>query len=290
MKRIIAVLCSLLLVFSVAACSQSKDPETAPVSTPTPTPVPAPTPTPKPTPSVIELSGDSYWAAQDGITDLTLWSDGAARIRDIAPGGFIQNEDDLSLMWKQEEDGTVILHRGDEPCAEAILDKDSLQLIRPDGTVLLRQESMPEGAGLLYSPAELRGTWELSGGITEGYEWDARSEDLMGSLVFYPSADGSMLMADYESHSIYGYFSESSLGNELTAFDEALYYDCGNQEWYVRMGPEIPTDSNGCPAGTEYCLTLLDGNTILFQSFYTLDSFPAVSYQYFTRVLPETGA
>lgn len=137
---------------------------------------------------------------------------------------------------------------------------------------------------------KLAGTWVLSSGEVEGWEWDAREEREYGILHFASYWDEEIsalaLAADYENRAGWGDMRESFYDQELTLLEEPLYEGCGNEKWSVRLGPESPLNEHGYPEETDYYATLVDENTLLLQQYFTIDGGPRVSYSYFKRILP----
>ena len=87
----------------------------------------------------VVLTGDSYWVLEEAegdmrqytpdgddlLTDLTLWADGTARIREIEGDMWrLSDGDEQNMTWRCEEDGTFLLYTarsGDE-----VLDVDAI--------------------------------------------------------------------------------------------------------------------------------------------------------------------
>ena len=82
MKKILFIMLSLILIFSIVACSDNSAPEPTPEPTPTPeaTPEPTPTPTPEPTPEPmiresykgISFDLDPSWSFSIGDNDIAI--------------------------------------------------------------------------------------------------------------------------------------------------------------------------------------------------------------------------
>ena len=320
MKRLTAFALSLLMVFSLVACGEETPPDAGgdPVtpqhgglkpggSSDTATP-PDDTPPQTEGSNVGIPEGDSYWVAcesegdereyvpesGDLLTDLTLWADGTARIREVEHGLWLSSEgDEQNLTWKQEEDGTLHLYNGytgDSPYHSGKVTEDGIELSRFGGTYRFRQEPMPEG-GALYSPAELQGVWLQTGSEVEGYTEQSMPSRL-NSLIFCADWDGdkqtlraSSERIDYNEYMPFGTYQDQV----ITVLDEPIYEGCGNDAWSVRIGEEAAKNENGYPeAGkTELYVTLLDQNTLLQQQYFSIDGGPAVAYQTYQRILPE---
>lgn len=306
MRRLLAILLSLLLLVSLSACGQKTPAGSEPIPTDKEDQggkAPEITPT---TSIPLPLTGDTYWVAceiaEDGrpwmstsdniLTDLTLWADGTARIREIENGIWLINEgDEQNMTWKQEKDGTLNLYTvysGDEPCWSGTVTEDGIALNHLERTFYFRQEPMPEG-GALYSPAELQGVWLQIGSEVEGYV----EESLPGcfySLVFHNdwSGDQQTLLVSSERGDYSGYVASDTYYNrEVTVLDDIIYSGCGNEEWSVRIGDLSPLNENGYPENPEIYVTLLDQNTLLQQQYFSFDGGPGVSYQTYKRFLPE---
>lgn len=305
-KRITLLALALALLLTLAACG-GKPADPPAVSTPQPgQSAPAPDASKPESPAAAQkhLEGDSFWTATswevDGdamdlptsynSVDLTFWADGTARLRDIEQG-LINNEQQLRLVWEETEDGSLLLNDADTGtlCWSGKWEGDELILEYIGGLLRLRQEEMPEG-GMLYSPAELRGTWLMVSGETEGYEWEAMPGTFM-SMAFYHQWEGTQgsMVADSDASNWEPYLTEKFSRYETEILDQPLYSGCGNEEWSVRVGPESERDANGYPINIEYYVTLLDQDTLLCQQYWTMDGGPFVSYQTFKRILPESS-
>ena len=311
MKRLTALVLTLSLAFTLAACGQKpSDPAASSVGDPSASqsspPSQTPPDTPDPPKAPVIPKGDSFWTAyqlgegsdantlpQDSWSiDLTLWEDGTARIRNIEGGTITSySEFDRRLTWEQT-DGSFKLY---SPYAEAPRFSGSVteEGIRLDDfhgePLLLKQEKMPDSTGMLYCPAELEGVWIMTSAETEGYEWEAlpgHFETITIQPRWSDAQSNTVLQADCERGGYYGPLPAEFRDYGLEILDQPLYSGCGNEEWSVRLGPESPKNSDGHPLETEYYVTLLDHDTMLRQMYYTLDSAPAVSYQTFRRVLP----
>ena len=304
MKKLFATFLSLLLLFSLTACGNSGTTEPEPVDPPKESPGTAPT-TPETSEPVV-LTGDSYWVVyesegdtreyvpegEDLLTDLTLWADGTARIREIEDGMWLVSPgEEQNMTWTCESDGTLKLYTasgGDDPFCTGTVTADGMELSRFGGIYRFKQESMPE-EGALYSPAELQGVWIQTGTEIEG----SIEEDLPGrfnSLVFRTDwADNEKtLLASSETDDYSHLFAEGRYYNqEITLLEYPLYEGCGNDIWSVRIGAESPLNENGYPEETETYVTLLDQNTLLQQHYFSFDGGPGVSYQTYKRVLSE---
>lgn len=251
------------------------------------------------------LKENSYWTAYElkdyfgtealpteyKWIDLLLWADGRAQLREVQNELILSNDLMLHMTWKLEDNRLGLYVEGfDEPYCEGTLDENGIALSYYGSTLYLRQDTMPGETGELLSPAQLAGTWVMASGMVEGWEWDARDMREYG-VLFFDSAwneeiAGPVLLADYESRTGWGDMRESFYDRELTLLEEPVYEGCGNEKWSVRIGPESPLDEHGYPKETDYYVTLLDENTLLLQSYYTIDGGPGVSYSYFKRILP----
>ena len=291
MKKFLAAVLVLLLLVSVTACGEEQDPVTEKAEP-------------------VVLTGDSYWVleesegdmrqytpdGEDLLTDLTLWADGTARIREIEGGMWLlSGSDEQSMTWRCEEDGTLLLYAsrdGDEPCWRGKVTEKGVELSRFGGTYRFTPAAMPEG-GALYSPAELQGVWMIASGEIEGDEEDRTGE--FNTLVFAMDGDEEektlVVTSEYGGG---GYLiREDAFGayqqKEVTVLDESIYSGCGNEIWSVRIGEESPLNEHQLPENTEIYATLLDCNTLLMQRYFSFDngSIPGVSYQTYQRFLPQ---
>lgn len=319
MKRLIAFVLSLLMVLSLAACGQDEPPDAGsdPITPQHGGLKPggssdAPTPPDDTTPQTEDsngglLEGDSYWVLEESVgdirstelpknlwTDLTLWADGTARIREIENGIWLYgNKEEWNLTWKCEVDGTLHLYNGysrDIPYSSGKVTEDGIEISRFEGTFRFRQEPMPEG-GALYSPAELRGVWLQVSSEVDGYE-EASLPGVFNSLIFQPDWAGDnqmVLRVSSESGDYSGFVADGRYyEREITILDQPIYSGCGNDVWSVRIGDESPLNEYGNPQGMETYVTLLDQNTLLQQHYFSNDEgrTPGVSYQTYKRFLP----
>lgn len=304
MRIIAATFLSVLLIFSLSACGEKQSaPEPPPPETPVEDPGASTTVIP-PESGDITLSGDSYWVMEtsggdDRLTDLTLWADGTARIREIEDGiRLVSDGDEQNMLWTCAADGSLSLYTAysdTEPFRTGTVKHDgTLELERFGGTCIFQQKPMPEG-GALYSPAELQGVWFAVSSSIEGDE-----EDLSGTfntLVFETdwSTDEKPLVASAEGGGD-GYITREDefsfyQDRELTLLDWPIYSGCGNEVWSVRIGEESPLNEYDFPENVETYVTLLDRNTLLQQRYFSFDngSIPGVSYQTYKRFLPEAS-
>ena len=305
MKKLLALLLSMSMIFSLTACGEkNSDPPDSPDDAPDKT-----EPIIPPESGDIVLGDSSYWvletsegdtreyvpAGENLLTDLTLWPDGTARIREIEDGMWLVSDgDELNMTWTATAAGTLNLYTqysDPEPYWTGIITQDGmLELDRFGGTYTFRQEPMPE-EGALYSPAELQGVWLQVGSEVEG---DV-SETMPGSfnsLVFRTDWVGNekTLLASSETSDYSQFLAEGRYYNqELTLLEYPLYEGCGNDVWSVRVGEESPLNENGYPEETETYVTLLDQNTLLQQHYFSFDGGPGVSYQTYKRVLSEVS-
>ena len=220
------------------------------------------------------------------MLDLLVRADGTARFRDIHDGVCLVADDYLNLRWERTAEGNIqfysplyILPILTGSFSDGILSLDYLT-----GTLTMKQTPEPEAIGQIYSPAELEGTWLLVSGETEGWEWDAMPGQL-SSLVFYvTSFDGPLsLAAHMEDRDYYGEMTDSAHNVRVEVLPMPLYEGCKNNDWSVRIGPASETDENGYPLETEYYATLVNHNIMLVQQYFTLDGYPAVTYQTYAR-------
>lgn len=251
------------------------------------------------------LKEDSYWTAYElkdyqgteelptdnKWIDLILRADGSAQLREVENELILNNDLMLHMTWKLEDSTIGLYIEGfDEPYCEGTLNENGITLSYYGSTLCLRQDTMPKEAGEMLSPAQLAGTWVLTAGMVEGWEWDSRDEREYGVLFFDSTWNeeiaGPVLQADYESRAGWGDMREAFYDRELTLLEEPIYEGCGNENWSVRIGPESPLNEHGYPQETDYYVTLLDENTLLLQQYYTFDGGPSVSYTYFKRILP----
>jgi len=245
---------------------------------------------------------DSYWTgvswySQDtGETEpirpeswsvsLLLRSDGTAQFRDIHEGISLVDDSFLNLSWEQDDGGTITFYdrlqvepilRGS--CEKGVLTLDYYGLI-----LTMEEKPLPQSPGELYTPAELVGTWLMVSGETEGWEWEAMPARLDTMTIRVEYFDGPLaLSAQLEQRDHYGYLENAAHSQMLTVLQQPLHPSCENQNWSVRIGGQSPVDENGYPQEPELYATLLDYNTMLVQNYYTLDGYPAVSYQTYWR-------
>lgn len=309
MKKLFPKFLSLFLVLSLTACGGnpgSSEPVTS--DPPKENPVSVVPEAPSDTPAPVVLEGDSYWVAYESegdvreyvpegdglLTDLTLWADGTARIREIEEGmSLVSGEDEQNMTWDCEEDGTLNLYTpysADEPYWSGTVTEEGLELHRFGGTYRFREEPMPQG-GMLYAPAELQGVWLQVGSEVEGDITDTMPGSF-NSLVFSPQwgGDGRTLLASSESGYTSGFVAgDEYYDKETTLLDQPLYEGCGNDEWSVRIGEESPLSQQGYPTQVETYVTLVDQNTLLQQHYFSYENgrIPMVSYQTYKRFLPK---
>ncbi len=278
MKRLITFMLSLLLIFSLTACKQ-EDP----------------------------VKADSYWILQESIgdirsgelpenlfTDLTLWSDGTARIREIEKDILLyKNQEEWNLTWTQEEDGTLNLYNEyskDIPYTTGKITEDSLEITRFEGTFRFQKESMPKG-GALYSPAELRGVWIQVNNQVDGHEEESLPETF-NSLIFDPVwiTDTQVAMrASSESGDSSGLVTGGRYyEKQLTILNEPIDANCENDVWCARIGDESPLNEYGNLQEMETYVTLLNHNTLYQQHRFSKDDghTSVVTCQTYQRVLP----
>ncbi len=307
MKRIFAFILSLLLAVSLTACG---DKHSAPEPTPPASSVEDPATAPNTTPDTTDpmaLLGDTYWVAyesegdmreyvpegDDLLTDLTLWADGTARIREIEDGFWLASgEEEQNMTWTCESDGTInfyCAYSGDMPRWIGQKTKDGIELQRYDGTYRFREQPMPTD-GALYSPAELQGVWLQTGSEVEG-DINATMPERFESLIFRTdwSGDAKTLVASAENGDWDGFaYGDGYYDSQITLLEEPIYSGCGNEVWSVRIGEESPLNEHGYPENVETYVTLLDQNTLLQQHYFSFDNgtIPGVSYQTYKRFLP----
>jgi len=251
------------------------------------------------------LKEDTYWTAYElkdsfGVEalpadykwiDLILWADGSAQLREVQNELILGNDMMLHMTWKLEGSSLGLYVEGfDEPYCEGTIDENGIALSYYGSTLYLKQDTIPKETGELLSPAQLTGTWVLTSGMVEGWEWDSRDEKEYGVLFFNTMWDEEIasltLVADYESRTGWGQMRESFYDRELTLLEDPIYEGCGNEKWSVRIGPESPLNEHGYPEETDYYVTLLDENVLLLQRYYTFDGGPGVNYSYYKRILP----
>ena len=255
--------------------------------------------------SLEEKLADTYWTAyelNDGFgveelpadykwMDLILRSDGTAQFREVQYDLILNNDLMLHMTWKIQGDRIGLYVEGfEDPYCEGTVDEEGMVLEYYGYDLYLKQSPMPKEAGELLSPAQLAGTWVLSSGEAEGWEWDAREEREYGILhiTSYWDEDRSALAlaANYEDRTGWADLRGAFYDRELTLLEEPLYEGCGNERWSVRLGPESPLNEHGYPEETDYYVTLVDENTLLLQKYFTIDNGPGVSYSCFKRILP----
>ena len=225
-----------------------------------------------------------FWAL-----DLLVRVDGTASFRDVHEGVFLVDDSQQQMRWEHTAEGEYLFYSKlqPEPVLWGVWADDTLSLEYQEGTLTMRREAMPQTAGEKYVPAELVGTWLMVSGETEGYQWEAMPTEL-SSLVFdVTSYEGPLvLIADMEERGYYGDLRYSDYELVTEVLDQPLYEGCENGSWSVRIGDESEKDENGWPTGTEIYATMVDDDTLVLQRYYTMDGYPAVSYQTYWR-LPE---
>lgn len=218
--------------------------------------------------------------------DLTVWVDGTARFRDIHEGILLMDESCLNLTWERTPEGEFLFYSMlyPEPVLRGVCWEDTLFLDYWGTKLTMKREEMPTTIGQLHTPAELAGTWLLVSGETEGWQWEAMPGEL-SSIVFQVTAyDGPLVLsADVEERDYYGNLQYSGCGQWVEILQEPLYEGCVNDAWSIRIGEAAPLDENGWPTQMELYATLTGDNTLLLQRCYTLDGYPAVSYQTYQR-------
>lgn len=233
-----------------------------------------------------EDTGEEPFVPESWSVDLLVRADGTARFRDIHEGVSLTDDSLLDLAWTQDQDGFFVFFGQLLPELElrGRLENDRLTLDYYGLTVTMEEKPMPRTPGELAAPAELAGTWLMVSGETEGYVWEAMPARLDSVVFRVDSFDGPlMLAADVESRDRFGWMEEAEYRQRVTVLEEPLYPGCENEVWSVRIGEASPVDSNGCPLEPELYATLLDYNTMLVQTNYTFDGYPAVSYQTYWR-------
>lgn len=253
------------------------------------------------------LEGDSYWVLEKAVgdmrstelpeniwTDLTLWADGTARIREIEDGIWLYgNKEEWNLTWKCEADGTLQLYNGyssDILYSSGRVTEKSIEISRFDGTFCFRREPMPEG-GALYSPTELRGVWLQVSRKTEKDE-EVTMPDTFNSLVFRQDWAGGNQMEMFVSSESGDYSGFGADGRyyerKVTILEQPISSDCSNMVWSARIGDESLRNEYGNPQGMETYVTLLNQNTLLEKHCFSKDEgrSEGVSYQLYKRFLP----
>ena len=254
-------------------------------------------------PKPVEFAEDTYWVAESWLAedgeqgwepldkdlwfmDLLLRTDGTARFRDVHQQVCLMDDSNQSLRWERTEEGTwrFFSRLYSQPVLEGTYDSGILQVEYMDMTFRMRRAEIPDTPGKDTLPAELAGTWIMVSGETEGYEWPAMPGEL-ASLVIYTfyEDDGLMLLADMEDRSHFGDLMYCRYALKTQLLEYPLYEGADNELWSVRIGEESPVDDNGFPLETEFYAALLDYNTLQLQRYYTLDGYPAVSYQTYVR-------
>ena len=269
MKKRTLALCSLFVsvMFSLAGCGGQAE-------------------TSMPQPSVPE---DTYWVAyeweagehktENMLTslpdegwwvDLILRADGTAQLRDVNEDVHLQEESYLHMKWKEDE-GKIYLNSGttDEPIWDGTIEDDQLVLNYYLGTLRMKKVEMPTEAGVLYCPAQLKGTWMMVSEDT----FEEPSPAMPGhfeTIVFREvwTADSVGLVADLEQKDYYGtWMVDSFYGQEVELLDYPVYDGCGNDVWSAR----IQRDGSEDPRYTEFTMTLLDAETMLVQKYSPWD-------------------
>lgn len=294
MRKWIALLLVLLLTGGMTACASQQ----GPVST-------APTGTETTEDRYVPIGNeDTYWVAKsyrsdDGegekvqnldpkqwAMDLLVRVDGTACFRDIHEGICLMDDSCLELIWERTGEGDFLFYcvLYPQPILRGSYDGGVLSLEYWEATLEMEQKPIPQTAGQRHAPAELAGTWVMVSGETEGYVWEAMPAEL-SSLVFKMTAyDGPLVMtADMEERDYFGNMRYCDYGLATQVLSEPLYEGCENEAWCIRIGEASPKDENGFPTQTEYYATLLSGDTLLLQRYYTMDGYPAISHQTYRR-------
>ncbi|MBQ2996549.1 MAG: hypothetical protein IJE22_04865 [Oscillibacter sp.] len=318
MKRITAWSLALMLLFSLTACGGK---ESAPSQEPPKQTKPPkqteqtqkaepPEKEPESAPEVPALpKGDSFWMAyeyniegekfpltdEEWQADLTLWTDGTARFREVADGIAGLDPHALNMTWETAADGNVnfyCAYGGDEPYCTGVMTEEGFRLDRLGGSFCLKRSKMPQTAGELYSPAELSGVWLEVGYEVEG-DQDATMPGKFTSLVidvpWEADSDAHVMRVSSECGDYSGFVTGNTYySRAATVLSEPIYQGCGNDEWSVRIGEESPLNQHGYPSGTDTYVTLLDSDTLLMQRYFSFDggSIPGVSYQTYKRFVP----
>ncbi|MBR4869786.1 MAG: hypothetical protein IKU12_03285, partial [Oscillospiraceae bacterium] len=110
----------------------------------------------------VVLTGDSYWVLEESegdmrqdtpdgddlLTDLTLWADGTARIREIESDVWLRSDgDEQNMTWRCEEDGSLLFYTsrsGDEPYWSGKVTEAGIELSRFGGTYRFTRADMPQ--------------------------------------------------------------------------------------------------------------------------------------------------
>lgn len=218
--------------------------------------------------------------------DLDVHADGTARFRDIHEGIALTDDSLLYLSWECGEDGSFTFYSDlrPEPVLRGSCENGVLTLEYHDLTVLMEERPVPQTVGTRFTPSELAGTWLLVSGETEGWVLEAMPAELDSMVIRVDSFDGPLaLAADLENRDYFGFLEESQYRQEMTILPMPLYPGCENEAWCARIGGESPRDGSGNPLEPEAYVTLLDYDTMLVQTYYTFDGYPAVSYQTYWR-------
>ena len=244
--------------------------------------------------------GDTYWIAETYVSDegvqsllpkewmmdLLIRVDGTARFRDVREAVSLTDDSTQYLIWEKTEEGHILFYSSLHtlPVLDAVCEDGILTVTYMTMTVTMGQRQIPDTVGEDLIPAELVGTWLMVSGETEGYQWEAMPGELASLVLRVAYQDGLLtLMANMEDRDHYGYCNDFYYDLAGEVLQEPVYEGCGNETWCVRLGVESPRDENGYPTETEFYITLLDYNTLLMQRYYTMDGYPAVSYQTYAR-------
>ena len=302
MRKLYAYLLVTAIAVSLFGCMPKPQPgpseETGTTTAPRQTETPSTTEATSPAADKL-MDQDTYWVASHvGVDetealqpevwalDLMIRTDGTARFRDIHNGVCLVDDSFLTLSWELTEDNALLFFSKlyPEPVMQGTYEGETLYLQYSETTFIMEETDIPQEVGECYTPSELAGTWLMVSGETEGYQWEAMPGEL-SSLIFRVTAySGPLeLRADMETLDYYGEMTDGVHGLEVNVLNEALYNECENSTWSVRIGPESPKDENGYPKEMEVYDTLLDYNTLLLQRYYTIDGAPAVSHQTYWR-------
>ncbi len=141
--------------------------------------------------------------------------------------------------------------------------------------------------GEACDPDELAGRWILTDGEVEGDHWYASKEGMVGEILIEEKKD-SLRLKSFSYHWNDGAGYQSFENAPLKEVDEPVYTGCSNNDWRVDVEVSTIEETGGKkkkldPKWDGYAATLVDENTLLWQTFFEFDGGPGVSYMTFHR-------
>ncbi len=272
MKKIIAVLCAVMLCIGLAACGEKTDdtssPETVHVSD--------------------KYFANSYWTAVQFIpayplgdgepvlnvdlyADIIFYPDGNAKFHYVSNGVYVEGyEDYAECEWSYDETVNELTFSVPDfgESLKIDYDPDGICLLFTDenGDKLLFENNIEfPSNGEEFCAADLAGSWELLTHTVDDCEFDAELLGLSGAVSFFATEDGLTV----------NFVNTDNDGNELSLWDRpvmvqqcAMYEGCVNEAWTVMFMP----DESDTFAKNEYYGTMLDENTLQIMIFACSES------------------